>query len=64
MELENKPAGAKPDYKGEGVAVWIKEDKNGKKYLSITVLNNIHVAAFKYEPREPPVRRKLPGVDE
>jgi len=48
-EIQKK--GATPDYKGDGVAVWIKQDKNGKDYLSICVCNSINVAAFKYEPK-------------
>ena len=40
-----------PAYKGEGVAVWINIDKNGKKYLTIKVLGNITLNAFKYEPK-------------
>ncbi len=28
----------KPDYKSDGVAVWIELDKNGNKYLNIHVL--------------------------
>lgn len=51
MEIETKEKGAMPDYKGDGVAVWIKEDKNGNKYLSICVANSINVVAFKYEPK-------------
>ena len=51
MTEENKP-GKSPDYKGDGVAVWINTDKNKKKYLSIKVLNNPAVNAFKYEPKK------------
>jgi hypothetical protein len=49
---EGEPKGNQPDYKGEGVAVWVNEDKNKKKYLSIVVLNSIRLAAFKNEPKE------------
>ena len=44
--------GKQPDYKGDGVAVWINKDKNGKTYLSIKLLGSIIVAAFKNEPKE------------
>jgi len=44
--------GKQPDYRGDGVAVWINQDKNGKDYLSIRVLGSIDVKAFKNEPRE------------
>jgi len=50
--MENEKKGAAPDYKGDGVAVWIKQDKNGKNYLSICVAGSINVCAFKYEPKE------------
>lgn len=50
-EIEDKITGDKPDYKGEGVAVWLKKDKNGKQYLSICVLGKINLVAFKYEPK-------------
>ena len=39
-----------PDYKGDGVAVWKKNDKNGKLYLSIKVLG-CYLNAFKNEPK-------------
>lgn len=35
---ENK--GRRPDYSGDGVAVWKKLDKNGKEYLSVKVLGH------------------------
>lgn len=50
--MEGKP-GRRPDYKGDGVAVWINE-KDGKTYLSIKLLNSISVAAWKNEPKEQP----------
>jgi uncharacterized protein (DUF736 family) len=50
---ENKDKGKAPDYKGEGVAVWVNKDKNGKDYLSISILNNqIRLAAFKQETKD------------
>jgi len=51
METKNKISGKKPDFKGDGVAVWINQDKNGKSYLSIKVLNLIKLNAFANEPR-------------
>ena len=44
--------GDKPAYKGDGVAVWLEKDKNGKTFLSISLLGSIHVNAFKYEPKK------------
>lgn len=49
---EEKPKGRHPDYKGEGVAVWIEKDKNGKPYLSGVVMNSLRFKAFKNEPPE------------
>lgn len=47
----------KPDFKGDGVGVWINIDKNGEKYLSITVLNSVNLKAFKNKPK-PKVEEK------
>lgn len=43
-----------PKYKGDGVAVWIGEDKNGQPYLIIKVLGSITLKAFKNEPKKEP----------
>ena len=46
--------GNQPDYKSnDGIAVWVRTDKNGKDYLSIQILgkNGISINAFKYEPK-------------
>ena len=48
----NKDVARVPDYKGDGVAVWINKDKNGKDYLSIVLLNSIKCAAFEYIPKQ------------
>lgn len=48
-----KEKGERPAFKGDGVAVWINKDKNGKEYLSIKILNSFSVAAFdNSEPKE------------
>ena len=47
-----KEKGATPDYKGDGVAVWLRTDKNGKQFLSICVAGSINVAAWPYEKKE------------
>lgn len=50
---EEKKKGRKPDYKGDGVAVWIKgPDKNGNKFLSIKLAGHNSVLAFKNVPRD------------
>ena len=41
-----------PDFRGDGVAVWIGETKEGKKMLTIKVLNSINLKAFKNEPKQ------------
>lgn len=53
MENENVSASRVPDFKGEGVAVWKNLDKNGKTYLSVVILGNIRLNAFKYEAPKP-----------
>ncbi len=40
--------GSKPDFKGDGISVWINQDKNGYKYLSVQLLGSLRVKAFKY----------------
>jgi len=50
METKTE-VGKHPDFKGDGVAVWINEDKNGKKYLTIQIVNGIRVNALKNEPK-------------
>ena len=58
----DKPKGKQPDYKSDGVAVWINLDKNGNKYLSIWLLDgSIRVNAFKNEPKpkEKPIKEEL-----
>jgi len=47
MNEQNK-IGRAPDFKGDGVAVWVNE-KDGKKYLSVVVLGQLRLAAFPYE---------------
>lgn len=44
--------GDAPDFKGDGIAVWIKKDKEGNKYLSVSLFGKINIAAFKYEPKK------------
>lgn len=44
--------GRTPDFKGDGVSVWMNTDKNGKPYLAISVLNNKPIHAFKYEGKK------------
>lgn len=40
--------GRKPDYKNDGVAVWLNQDKNGKDYLTIRLVGHEKILAFAY----------------
>lgn len=51
MEDKKEFTAREPDFKGDGVAVWLAKDKNGQTYLNIKVLNSIHVRAFKHVPK-------------
>lgn len=50
MEQQNRNA-RKPDYKGDGIAIWVNE-KDGNKYLSVRLLGSITLRAFKNEPKK------------
>ena len=54
MESIKEKVGNPPNFKGDGVAVWVNQDKTGKQYLSISLLgkNGIKVNAFKYDPTQ------------
>jgi len=49
MDKEFKPE--PPKYKGDGVAVWVSNDKDGIPFLTIKVLNSITLKAFKNETK-------------
>jgi len=36
-----------PDYKGDGVAVWINKRDNGKEYLNIKIVGHENIYATK-----------------
>ena len=57
-----EPKGREPDYKGDGVAVRINQDKNGKNYLSVKILNSIRVNAFRNEPKQIDPLRVHPSI--
>ena len=46
VSTEQKAPGRRPDFKGDGVAVWVNLDKNGNKYLAIKILGGLTVRAF------------------
>jgi hypothetical protein len=47
--VSSESNGRKPDFKGDGVAVWINTAKNGNKYLSIKVTGHEKIIAFENE---------------
>ena len=49
-----------PDYKGDGVAVWVNKDKNGKPLLCIKVLKMPVIYAFRNEPKPEPKPDPVP----
>ena len=38
-----------PDYSGDGLAVWKANDKNGKEFLKVKVLQGTAINCFKVE---------------
>lgn len=40
-----------PDYKGDGAAMWLGETKEGKRMVTVKILNSITVKLYKYEPK-------------
>ena len=46
-----------PEFKGDGIAIWKADDKNGKLYLRVAVLGGKAVNCFQYEPK-PKVTRE------
>lgn len=46
---EDKKPGKKPDYSGDGVAVWVHKDPEGRERLRIKLVGHEYVTAFKQE---------------
>jgi hypothetical protein len=46
--------GSPPDFKNEGVAVWINTTKDGEQYLTVQLFgkNGIKINVFKYQPKQ------------
>ena len=42
-----------PDFKGDGIAIWVDVTEQGQKYLRVKVLNWPALTAFKYEAPKP-----------
>jgi hypothetical protein len=62
MKSQKQESGTPPSYKGDGVAVWINQTKQGEKYLSIQILgkNGLKVNAFKFTPK--PKQSQTPTI--
>lgn len=52
--------GKQPDFKGDGVAVWVNE-KDGKVFLSIKLVGHDYVLAFKNEPK-PAIKKDVSAL--
>ena len=48
MTEEKKP-GKKPKYSGNGVAVWVNHDKEGRERLDIKIVGHEYITAFNQE---------------
>ena len=69
MESEKQKAGSPPNFKGDGMAVWVNKTVKSETYLSVQLFgkNGVKVNCFKYtgkpkeeapvaaEPKEVPV---------
>lgn len=56
MQSETQKAGTAPDFKGDGLAIWKNQKKDGELYLSVQLFGSrgIKVNCFKNEPRQQP----------
>jgi hypothetical protein len=48
---ETREKGRIPDFKSDGVAVWVNKDKNGKDYVAVLLVGHNRLVAFKNEPK-------------
>lgn len=46
LEIKKEFNARSPDFKGDGVAVWINTDKNGKPYAAVKLFNRYTVNCF------------------
>ena len=46
MKAEELLKGRSPDFKGDGVAVWVNKTAEGKKYLNIKLVGHMTISAF------------------
>lgn len=62
---EKETKGRAPDYSGDGIAVWVNKDKNGKTYLSVSKPEwSKNLALFKVEPKKEQKIVKEAGYNE
>lgn len=54
MTDEKQKTGVPPKYRGEGIAIWENQDKNGNAYLTVQMLgkNGIRVNCFEVKDKE------------
>ena len=51
--MTEEKKGKRPDYKGDGIAVWVNKTKEGKTFLNVSLLGGaIRLPAWKNEPRK------------
>ena len=48
---EKKVNGRAPDFRVDGVAVWVNETKNKEKYLTVKMVGHTAVNVFKNNPK-------------
>ena len=53
-EMQGKTRGKPPDYKADGVAVWVNKKANGEKYLSIKIVGHEKIVAWANIPKDEP----------
>ena len=44
--------GVRPDYTGDGVAIWKRKDKNKKTYLRLKILGGLFVNCFENNKKD------------
>jgi len=50
--VEKKFEPRSPDYKGDGIAIWMEKDKNGSDYASVVVLGGKSIRCWKPKAKE------------
>ena len=50
--VDDNKNGKRPDYKSDGVAIWINKTKDNETYLSVKMVGHNAVNVFKNTPKE------------